>query len=246
MERKFTEGKLIGVVTTAALGAGVDFPASQVIFDALSMGISWLTVGEFNQMAGRAGRPDFHDLGRVVVLAEPGATYSRESRITEEEMALLLLKGEMEEVAPVYDRERRAEELVANAVVCKGGLPDLHTISESMVGALEPVLDEMVEAGLAGIQENSLVLTSLSRVMAEHFIGMERLLEIRRLVTKVDDPVAIVAELECEQTRDERIREVRPGHGNLRHGEKKGHQRDSRQAPSEKKPTAKKRKRKRS
>lgn len=104
----------------------------------------------------------------------------------------------------------------------------------------------MVEAGLAGIQENSLVLTSLSRVMAEHFIGMERLLEIRRLVTKVDDPVAIVAELECEQTRDERIREVRPGHGNLRHGEKKGHQRDSRQAPSEKKPTAKKRKRKRS
>ncbi len=246
VERKFTEGKLIGVVTTAALGAGVDFPASQVIFDALSMGISWLTVGEFNQMAGRAGRPDFHDLGRVVVLAEPGATYSRESRITEEEMALLLLKGEMEEVAPVYDREQSSEELVANAVVCKGGLPDLHTISESMVGALEPVLDEMVEAGLAGIQENSLVLTSLSRVMAEHFIGMERLLEIRRLVTKVDDPVAIVAELECEQTRDERIREVRPGHGNLRHGEKKGHQRDSRQAPSEKKPTAKKRKRKRS
>ena len=76
VETKFTEGKLVGVVTTAALGAGVDFPASQVIFDALSMGIAWLSVGEFNQMAGRAGRPDFHDLGKVVVLAEPGATYS--------------------------------------------------------------------------------------------------------------------------------------------------------------------------
>lgn len=120
VERKFTEGKLIGVVTTAALGAGVDFPASQVIFDALSMGISWLTVGEFNQMAGRAGRPDFHDLGRVVVLAEPGATYSRESRITEEEMALLLLKGEMEEVAPVYDREQSSKNLLQMRLSAKG------------------------------------------------------------------------------------------------------------------------------
>ncbi|HVP94684.1 MAG TPA: DEAD/DEAH box helicase [Methanoregulaceae archaeon] len=246
VERKFTEGKLIGVVTTAALGAGVDFPASQVIFDALSMGISWLSVGEFNQMAGRAGRPDFHDLGKVVVLAEPGATYSRESKVTEEEMALLLLKGEMEEVAPVYDREQSSEELVANAVVCKGSIPDLHAISESMVGSLEPVLDEMVDTGLAHIQGDSLVLTSLSRVMAEHFIGIERLLEIRRLVTKVDDPVEIVAELECEQTRDERIRDMPPRHGGGQSKKNKGPQRDARRSAPEKKPAGRKSIRKRS
>ncbi len=83
----------MAVVTTAALGAGVDFPASQVIFDALAMGREWLSVQEFNQMGGRAGRPDFHDLGRVVILAEPGGSYSRESRFTEEEMAIRLLKG---------------------------------------------------------------------------------------------------------------------------------------------------------
>jgi archaea-specific helicase len=246
VERKFTEGKLIGVVTTAALGAGVDFPASQVIFDTLAMGISWLSVGEFNQMAGRAGRPDFHDLGKVVVLAEPGATYSRESKQTEEEMALLLLKGEMEEVAPVYDLEQSSEELVANAVVCKGRIPDLHVISESMVGSLEPVLDEMTAAGLAHIQGDHLELTHLSRVMAEHFIGMERLLEIRRLVTKVDDPVAIVAELECEQTRDERIREMPSRHGGGQPKKNRGPGRDTRHSTPGQKPPARKSKRKRS
>ena len=54
------------------------FPASQVIFDALAMGSYWLSVQEFNQMAG-GQEPDFHDLGRVVILADP-EPYSRETR----------------------------------------------------------------------------------------------------------------------------------------------------------------------
>jgi len=224
VEKKFTDGKLVGVVTTAALGAGVDFPASQVIFDALAMGISWLSVGEFNQMAGRAGRPDFHDLGKVVVLAEPGATYSRESRIPEEEMALMLLKGEMEEVAPVHDMEQSSEELVANAVVCRGDLHALHQITESMVGSVEPVLDEMIGHKLVTQEGGKIILSDLARVMAEHFIGMERLLEIRYLVTRVNDPIEIVSELECRETRDERFKETKSsgGKGQKEHGHMKG------------------------
>ncbi len=93
VETRFLEGKLMAVVTTAALGAGVDFPASQVIFDALAMGRDWLSVQEFNQMGGRAGRPDFHDLGRVMILAEPGGSYSRENPGTEEEIAIKLPQG---------------------------------------------------------------------------------------------------------------------------------------------------------
>ncbi|MDY6778954.1 MAG: helicase-related protein, partial [Halobacteria archaeon] len=46
-ERRFEEGDVAAVVTTAALGAGVDFPASQVVFERLAMGIEWLTVQEF-------------------------------------------------------------------------------------------------------------------------------------------------------------------------------------------------------
>lgn len=109
VEEKFEKGQLRAVVTTAALAAGVDFPASQVIFDSLAMGIEWLTVQEFQQMSGRAGRPDFHDLGKVVLLAEPGASYIRGSRLTEEEVAMGLLKGEMGEVAPQYTLEQSSE-----------------------------------------------------------------------------------------------------------------------------------------
>jgi helicase len=204
VETKFLGGKLMAVVTTAALGAGVDFPASQVIFDALAMGRDWLSVQEFNQMAGRAGRPDFHDLGRVVLLAEPGGTYSRENPFTEEEVAIRLLKGEMEEVAPEHDFEKSSEEYVANAVACNGEIADLERINNMMVGSTEPVLPELVSHRLVEKQGSRLVMTPLAKVMAEHFIGMERLLEILRLTKFMDDPVDVIAELESEDVHKEK------------------------------------------
>ncbi len=204
VESRFLGGKLMAVVTTAALGAGVDFPASQVIFDALAMGREWLSVQEFNQMAGRAGRPDFHDLGRVVILAEPGGSYSRESPGTEEEIAIRLLKGQMEEVAPVHDIEASSEEYVANAVACDGEEAEINRISGMMVGSMEPVLPDLVAHRLVEKRGTKLVMTPLARVMAEHFIGLERLLEIIRLTKVMTDPVEIIAELESEDVQKEK------------------------------------------
>ncbi len=214
VESRFLGGKLMAVVTTAALGAGVDFPASQVIFDALAMGREWLSVQEFNQMAGRAGRPDFHDLGRVVILAEPGGSYSRESPGTEEEIAIRLLKGQMEEVAPVHDFEASSEEYVANAVACDGEEAEINRISGMMVGSMEPVLPDLIAHRLVEKRGTKLVMTPLARVMAEHFIGLERLLEIIRLTKVMTDPVEIIAELESEdvqkEKKDPRAKGTRP------------------------------------
>ncbi|MDD1652022.1 MAG: DEAD/DEAH box helicase, partial [Methanomicrobiales archaeon] len=148
VEQGFLSGKVAAVVTTAALGAGVDFPASQVIFDSLAMGIEWLTVQEFHQMSGRSGRPDFHDRGKVVILAEPGAAYSSEAKATEEEVAIRLLRGEMEEVAPVHGFEESSEELAASCVACQGNGADLRRIESLMVGELAPVDDLMEKEGL--------------------------------------------------------------------------------------------------
>jgi len=204
VETRFEGGKLMAVVTTAALGAGVDFPASQVIFDALAMGRDWLSVQEFNQMAGRAGRPDFHDLGRVVILAEPGGSYSRENPGTEEEIAIRLLKGMMEEVAPVHDFEQSSEEYVANAVACDGEEADINRITGLMVGSMEPVLPDLIANKLVEKKGTKLVMSPLAKVMAEHFIGMERLLEIIRLTKIMQDPVEIIAELESEDVHKEK------------------------------------------
>jgi len=204
VETRFAQGKLMAVVTTAALGAGVDFPASQVIFDALAMGREWLSVQEFNQMGGRAGRPDFHDLGRVVILAEPGGSYSRESKFTEEEMAMRLLKGAMEEVAPEHDEEGSSEEYVANAVVCNGNEQELARINGMMVGTMEPVLPELIRHRLVKRTEKGTIeLTPLARVMAEHFIGINRLLRVVKLSEKMDDPLEIIAELDCVKEDEE-------------------------------------------
>ena len=219
VETRFLEGKLMAVVTTAALGAGVDFPASQVIFDSLAMGRDWLSVQEFNQMGGRAGRPDFHDLGRVVILAEPGGSYSRENPGTEEEIAIKLLKGEMEEVAPEHDFEKSSEEYVANAVACDGEDADLDRINALMVGSIEPVLPELIAHRLVEKRGTKIIMSPLAKVMAEHFIGMERLLEISRLTKEMEDPVDIIAELESEDLEHEKkpVREKKREHHRSRH-----------------------------
>ncbi len=197
VEMQFEKGEIRAVVTTAALAAGVDFPASQVIFDSLAMGIEWLTVQEFQQMSGRAGRPDFHDLGKVVILAEPGGSYSRSSRMTEEEVAMGLLKGEMGEVAPVYTLEQSSEIYVANAVVADGDRNIMQKIEGSLVGEPEPVEDLLLQRNLVFREGGTIRLTPLSRLMAEHFIGVDRLTRIIDLVKDTKDPLEILAELDC-------------------------------------------------
>ena len=158
-------------------------------------------------MMGRAGRPDFHDIGRVVVLAEPGASYSRETKLTEEEVAIRLLKGDMEEVAPVYDIEETSEEFAANAIVCRGREADIVKVGESMVGCGEDPLPELLRHKLVKKNGGVLELSPLGRVMAEQFIGMEKLLEIDRLVRVMDDPLELIAEIECaEEERDKEAR----------------------------------------
>lgn len=229
VEKRFEEGKLACVVTTAALAAGVDFPASQVIFDALAMGINWLSVQEFHQMMGRAGRPDYHDIGRVVLLAEPGASYSRDTKLTEEEVAIQLLKGKMEEVAPFYEVEESSEEFAANAVITHGNEKEINRISTSMVGEEDDPLPELIKHKLVVRNGSKLELAPLGKVMAEHFIGMNRVLAIDTLVREMDEPLSIIAELAAMDEEDEknRRREDRKGRSLEKKGLDKARELDS-------------------
>ena len=97
------------MVTTAALAAGVDFPASQVIFESLIMGNKWLSPNEFHQMLGRAGRPTYHDIGRVYLLPEVGRQFDNEN---EEAVALDLLESDVETINVSYDEEEVVEPVV--------------------------------------------------------------------------------------------------------------------------------------
>jgi helicase len=54
-------------------------------------------------------------------------------------------------------------------------------------------------------------MTPLARVMAEHFIGMERLLKIVRLTKVMDDPLEIIADLESEDVHREKKADPKKG-----------------------------------
>ncbi|MBD3353732.1 MAG: DEAD/DEAH box helicase, partial [Candidatus Lokiarchaeota archaeon] len=113
VEFLFSNQKISTVVTTAALAAGVDFPASQVIFESLAMGIEWISVAEFEQMSGRAGRYKKHDRAKVVILCEPGKTYHGGQIEPEEKIAMSVLKGKIEPIVLEPNEDRMYTELLA-------------------------------------------------------------------------------------------------------------------------------------
>jgi helicase len=98
-----------------------------------------------------------------------------------------------------------------------------------MVGSMEPVLPELITHKLVEKHGTRLVMTPLARVMAEHFIGMERLLEIIRLTKCNTEPLDIIGELECEDVHKDNRPEKKRGPGGkpgerLREPEKREHQ----------------------
>ncbi|BAI60136.1 putative ATP-dependent helicase [Methanocella paludicola SANAE] len=195
VEDRFGKGELKVVVTTAALAAGVDFPASQVIFESLTMGREWLSVSEFQQMQGRAGRPDYHDLGRVVILADPEFDLSGE---TEEEVAFRILGGGAEHVNVLYDEPEQMEECLANACIASTEA-DIRRTNEATLGISSDtkyLIDRCVDKGLM-IRENGRVRnTPLGRAIATHFLKVEDAFLIRDRVYKKARPLDIAVELE--------------------------------------------------
>jgi len=197
VERQFAEQDLAAVVTTAALAAGVDFPASQVVFDSLAMGIEWLTVQEFEQMLGRAGRPDYHDRGTVYVLVEPEAVYHNSMERTEDEVAFTLLKGEMEDVVTRYDENAAVEEVLANVVV--GGRA-AKRLTDRMVGDVptKHAVGKLIEYGFV----DGLEPTPLGRAVTTHFLNPDEAFTMLDGIRRGRDPYRLVADVELLEADD--------------------------------------------
>jgi helicase len=191
VERRFANQDLAAVVTTAALAAGVDFPASQVIFDSLAMGIEWLTVQEFSQMLGRAGRPDYHDTGTVYLLVEPDCSYHSSMEASEDETAFRLLKGEMEPVVTRYPEAAALEETLANLVV---GGASASALNDRMVGEVPTrhALGRLIEFEFI----EGLAPTPMGEVICRHFLAPEEAFTMLEAIRTDRDPAAIVGAVE--------------------------------------------------
>ncbi|MEF8775377.1 MAG: DEAD/DEAH box helicase [Haloarculaceae archaeon] len=194
VETEFAEQDLAAVVTTAALAAGVDFPASQVVFDSLAMGIEWLSVQEFSQMLGRAGRPDYHDQGTVYLLVEPDGTYHNSQEMTEDEVAFKLLKGEMEPVLTRYDEAAAVEETLANIAVAGAGAKRLN---ERMVGEVptKHALGKLLEYEFI----DGLEPTPLGQAVTRHFLSPGDAFRLLDGIRAGEDGYDLVARMELHE-----------------------------------------------
>ena len=209
IEERFAAGRLPVVVTTAALGAGVDLPASQVIFETLSMGVEQLSVQEFNQMLGRAGRPDYHDRGRVVLLADANRRFRGGGG--EDEVAFKLLGGKIEHVDVIYDKGAVLEETLANVaasereddIVFMDGMllgfadaPDQRSDALSMKSRdLRRSLKYLRSSGFIRMNGDRFRLTSFGRIVCSHFLSVSQAFLIRESVLSGEDVLEVVTRI---------------------------------------------------
>ncbi len=198
-EAGFAEGKFASIITTAALGAGVDFPASQVIFESLAMGIEWISVAEFYQMTGRAGRLGYHDKGKVVLLVQPNRKYHRSMDESEDSVAFSLLSEEIEDVDPLMEGERQLEQILATIVALKEPtLKDIVKAYSQMLGPSEPLKDTLQalqELEMINIYQEGPRATKLGKATSRTFLHPSEAGAIKKKLQTVS-PLEIAIDLE--------------------------------------------------
>ena len=175
VEKGFEKGRYSVVVTTIALGAGVDFPASTVIFENLAMGIEWLSVAEFHQMLGRAGRYGFHDKGKVYLLIEPGRKIFAGQKETEEQVAFDLLTKPIEDVDPILDTIEEEEEILATIVAFQNvSISDDKMIFANIIGRSSSFPDNMRalrKMKMIDVENMIIIPTDLGKAVSLSFLS---------------------------------------------------------------------------
>ena len=174
IEKDFSKGKIAAVVTTAALAAGVDFPASQVIFESLLMGNKWISPNEFSQMLGRAGRPTYHDRGVIYLIPEIGSEFDGES---EEAVALDLLESDVEDIFVDYTEDGSLEQILAD--ISSKSLRKVKEVDEFYENIPVPMdiataLDELEDKDAINIHaDDTIDTTKFGRAVAMSFLSVD-------------------------------------------------------------------------
>jgi len=174
VEKGFEKGKYDVVTTTAALGAGVDFPVSQVIFETPGMGARWLKTSEFHQMIGRAGRFGFHDLGRTYLFVTPGSKIYTAMDFSEEQIGFKLLTEPVEDIDLEIDFDTEADQIMAlisaNSPKTKLSLEDFYESLYYSTGQLEDIISTLQKLKMIIHKSGKYHITALGRASSESFL----------------------------------------------------------------------------
>uniref|UniRef100_A0A7E4VJA7 Helicase POLQ-like n=1 Tax=Panagrellus redivivus TaxID=6233 RepID=A0A7E4VJA7_PANRE len=149
VEAAFHSGAISIVCATSTLAAGVNMPARRVIIRSPKVGIQLMTKSQFLQMAGRAGRAGFDDVGECIVVAN-------EARNS-------VLKIIIEDPIPSC-QSQLAEQLEAFILDLVGlGFTNkenlVNIVKSTLLGVQNPEsITESVEASLAALVESRFLL----------------------------------------------------------------------------------------
>ncbi|MFX1564104.1 MAG: DUF5814 domain-containing protein, partial [Promethearchaeota archaeon] len=198
IEEAFAAGEIASVVTTAALAAGVDFPASTVIFQSLMMGTKILSVGEFTQMLGRAGRLGKHDTGKAILLAEINRRYFGDEPKTEEEVALDVLNNPIEDVRPEATFEQSVDQILAT-LSCFDTISykQLQQSYESLISrtvSFNEGIRFLKKHGLAKQTGEQLTSTELGRAASISYFSASNVAAIREYSNNTAEELSVMLE----------------------------------------------------
>jgi helicase len=207
IELDFSSGKCTAIVATYALGAGVDFPASQVIFESMMMGNQILDPNTFTQMIGRAGRLGKHDRGYAVFLCLGESISSLESK-SEVEIALELVSSDLTPITPDYDENACGEQIIS---ICstrsKMSPSEVKKIYQNMIGTgnhdFMQITNKMIRNSLIAINSKDghryLEVTPLGKASALSFFSPEKTIKIKSLIKKKEHFLSIALEMNHPQ-----------------------------------------------
>ena len=194
VEESFLQRRLKVICATPTLAAGVNIPARMVIIPEVKKSVRDMSVMEYKQLAGRAGRPGFDKIGYSVIIA------TSKRRLTA--FVRRYLSGEPEPIrsnllrriswailasmsSGLVESERDLEEFMASTLLRMQGLYDQ--------GLVHQELDFLRRIGL--IEPDSLALTRLGRRVAELCVDPITAILAKRIsfVKALDEDVALVA-----------------------------------------------------
>ncbi|MHA1976314.1 MAG: DUF5814 domain-containing protein [Candidatus Hodarchaeales archaeon] len=207
IELEFSSGKCTAIVATYALGAGVDFPASQVIFESMMMGNQILDPNTFTQMIGRAGRLGKHDRGYAVFLCLGEAISSFDSK-SEVEIALELVNSNLTPISPDYEENACGEQIISICSTKSRILPsEAKKIYQNMIGTANHdfmhITNKLIKNSLISINSNDkhryLEVTPLGKASALSFFSPEKTIRIVSLVKKKEHFLSIALEMNHPQ-----------------------------------------------
>lgn len=140
-------------------------------------------------MSGRAGRPDYHDRGVVVLMPVPGKSYSGSQSDTEEEVAIKLLQGEMLSAGVKYGEAEQLEEVLASVAVTSS-VQDLRMIHNQMFGSynLDKLILRLQSYRFVERKGNRIMLTRFGKIIAAHFLPISKAFLIRDAVLGENEP----------------------------------------------------------